>query len=654
MHRESRRLSRRLSFSASGRELAPAVTLRRTFREFWPDTRGLRPLFAAGVVFAVLAALCEVAAIRLFGHITDEVLTTRNLEAFWVPAFGWLGLATVAGAASFAGAYITALGAERFLLRLRDRVFGHLQTLAPDYAEKRRLGDLMARLTDDVEAIEELVGSGLVKAITTAASVVFFAGAAFLVRWDLALVTLALIPAFLLVSKLFAARFRVAAARERHSNGAMNSVLEEGLANQPLVQAYNRQRDEARRLHREGRTWLRANLSQAWLSGLYGPVVQVIETVCLIIVLGVGAWEIAAGRLTIGGLLAFAAYLALLYPAVQGLGELALTVSEAAAGSDRIIEVLRARPAVTDAPAAVAAGQGRGRVEFDRVGFAYPGRASRPALREVSFVAEPGEVLVITGPSGSGKSTLAKLLLRFYDPDEGRVLLDGADVRGLTRESLRENVTVLHQETMLFSGSVRDNIAYGRPAASMEEIIRAAETAGVHDFVQDLPRGYDTPVGQRGRLLSGGQRQRVAIARAVLRDAPVLVLDEPMTGLDEETAAQVMAPLGRLMAGRTTILITHDLRQVPSGARVIGLRPVPRHERIRLKRAGVPRLARDRAGAGRGTSRAGRQEAAHAVRSSGPVPVPLPREPREPGEPRGPREPREPLVPEPGGVDAGP
>ncbi|MED7923621.1 ABC transporter ATP-binding protein [Nonomuraea sp. LP-02] len=639
--RESRRLSRRLSFSASGRELAPAVTLRRTFREFWPDTRGLRPLFAAGVVFAVLAALCEVAAIRLFGHITDEVLTTRDLEGFWIPAFSWLGLAIVAGAASFAGAYVTALAAERFLLRLRDRIFGHLQTLAPDYAEKRRLGDLMARLTDDVEAIEELVGSGLVKAITTAASVVFFAGAAFLVRWDLALVTLALIPAFLLVSKLFAARFRVAAARERHSNGAMNSVLEEGLANQPLVQAYNRQRDEARRLHREGRTWLRANLSQAWLSGLYGPVVQVIETVCLIIVLGVGAWEIAAGRLTIGGLLAFAAYLALLYPAVQGLGELALTVSEAAAGSDRIIEVLRARPAVTDAPAAVAAGQGRGRVEFDRVGFAYPGRASRPALREVSFVAEPGEVLVITGPSGAGKSTLAKLLLRFYDPDEGRILLDGVDLRGLTRESLRENVTVLHQETMLFSGSVRDNIAYGRPAASMEEIIRAAETAGVHEFVKDLPRGYDTPVGQRGRLLSGGQRQRVAIARAVLRDAPVLVLDEPMTGLDEETAAQVMAPLGRLMAGRTTILITHDLRQVPSGARVIGLRPVPRQERIRVRRAGVPRLARDRArdraGAGHGASRAGHSEAARAVRSSGPVPWP-----------------REPLVPGPGGADAGP
>ncbi|NUO96925.1 MAG: ABC transporter ATP-binding protein, partial [Nonomuraea sp.] len=583
---ESRRPSRRLSLALSGRELAPAVSIRRTFREFWPDTKGLRRFFAGGVVFAILAALCEVAAIRLFGHITDEVLAIRDLDAFWAPAFIWLGLAAVAGLTSFAGTYATAFGAERFLLILRDRVFAHVQTLSPDFSENRRLGDLMARLTDDIEAIEELVGSGLVKLFTTVASAVFFAGAAFFIRWDLALVTMALIPAFLVVSKLFAARFRTAAARERSSNGAMNSVLEEGLANQALVQSYNRQGTESGRLHGEGRRWLRANLSQAWLSGLYQPVVQVIETVCLIVVIGFGAWEIVSGRLTLGGLLAFAAYLAMLYPAVQSLGELALTVSEAAAGSDRVIEVLRTRPIVTDGEGAVPLpGRSRGEVEFDGVGFTYPGR-TRPALRDLSFTAGPGDLVVCTGPSGSGKSTLAKLLLRFYDPDAGRILLDGRDIRGLTRDSLRENVAILHQETLLFSGSVRDNIAYGRPGASLDEVIRAAEAAGVHDFVKLLPQGYDTPVGQRGRLLSGGQRQRIAIARAILRDAPVLVLDEPMTGLDEATAAQIMKPLRRLMAGRTTILITHDLRHVPEGTRTVELEPVPREDRIRLKRVG--------------------------------------------------------------------
>ncbi|MEV0593111.1 ABC transporter ATP-binding protein [Nonomuraea cavernae] len=590
--RESRRVTRRLSFSLSGRgdrsSLAPTVSLRRTFREFWPGTRGLRRLFAAGAVFAILAALCEVAAIGLFGHITDEVLTTKNLAAFWAPAFMWLGLAAVAGLASFGGTYLTALGAERFLLNLRDRVFAHVQTLTPDYFENRRLGDLMARLTDDIEAIEELVGSGVVKLITTAASVVFFAGAAFYVRWDLALVTMALVPAFLLISKVFASRFRTAAARERRSNGAMNSVIEESLANQPLVQAYNRQDNESVRLNREGQGWLRANLSQAWLSGLYGPLVQVLETVCLIIVLGFGAWQIAQGRLTLGGLLAFAAYLAMLYPAVQSLGQIALTVSEAAAGSDRVLEILDARPAVTDRPVAVPLiTRSHGRIEFDDVGFTYPNRR-RPTLSHLSFVAEPGELIVCTGPSGAGKSTLTKLLLRFYEPGTGRILLDGADIRDVTRASLRENVTILHQESMLFSGSVRENIAYGRSGASLDDVIRAAELAGVHDFITTLPRGYETPLGQRGRLVSGGQRQRIAIARALLRDAPVLVLDEPMTGLDEATAARVMAPLRRLMAGRTTILITHDLRHVPVEARRIVLEPTRRVDRIRIRRLGVP------------------------------------------------------------------
>ncbi|MFB4290957.1 ABC transporter transmembrane domain-containing protein [Nonomuraea sp. ATR24] len=546
-------------------------------------------MLAAGVVFAAVAALCEVAAIGLFGRITDEVLTTRDLGAFWGPALTWLGLAAVAGVASLTGTYATAVGAERFLLSLRDRVFTHIQTLSPDYGENRRLGDLMARLTDDIEAIEELMGSGLVKLFTTAASVVFFAGAAFYVRWDLALITMALVPAFLVVSKMFASRFRVASARERSSNGEMNSVIEEGLANQALVQSYNRQSAESARLHATGRGWLRANLSQAWLAGLYGPAVQVLETVCLIVILGVGAWEIAAGRLTLGGLLAFAAYLAMLYPAVQSLGEIALTVSEAAAGSDRVMEVLRTRPAVEDAPGARPLPvRAAGRVGFEHVGFRYPGRR-RPALQNLSFTAEPGELVVLTGPSGAGKSTLAKLLLRFYDPDTGRVLLDGHDIRELTRASLRDNITILHQETLLFSGTVRDNIAYGRPDATHDEVIRAAELAGVHDFVRTLPRGYDSQVGQRGRLLSGGQRQRVAIARAILRDAPVLVLDEPMTGLDQATATRIMEPLRRLMAGRTTILITHDLRHLPQDARVIELEPAGRESRIRLKRLGAQR-----------------------------------------------------------------
>lgn len=588
---ESRRATRRLSFSArpgvrsviQGPELAPAVMIRKAFTEFWPDTRGVRRLFAIGGILAIVAALCEVAAIGLFAVITDQVLAQHDLGAFWTPAFAWLGLAVLAGLVSFGGSYLTALAAERFLLKLRDRVFAHVQTLTPDFFNNRRLGDLMARLTDDIEAIETLVGSGLVKAFTTVISVIVFSAAAFIVRWDLALVTFALIPAFVLISKVFAAKFRVAAGRERLSNGLMNSVIEESLSNQTLVQAYNRQEAEAGHLHRQGLSWLRANMSQAWLSGLYGPSVQVLETICMIVILGFGAWEISAGRLTIGGLLAFAAYLAYLYPAVQNLGELALNVSEAAAGSDRVMEVLKARPGVTDGPAArPLAVRATGRLEFEQVGFTYPNR-TRPALDDLSFSVEPGELIVCTGPSGAGKSTLAKLLLRFYEPTSGRILLDGTDIRDITCASLRDNITLLHQESLLFSGTARDNIAYGKSGATFEEVVAAAKLADAHDFINRLPDKYDTPLGQRGRLLSGGQLQRIAIARALLRNAPVLVLDEPMTGLDAVTAARVMEPLRRLMAGRTTILITHDLRHVPESARTITLEPVRRSNRIRLK-----------------------------------------------------------------------
>jgi ATP-binding cassette subfamily B protein len=278
----------------------------------------------------------------------------------------------------------------------------------------------------------------------------------------------------------------------------------------------------------------------------------------VLLVFGAGAWQLSNGRLTLGGLLAFAVCLAYLYPPVQALSELVLGVSEAAESSARITELLEFRPDVTDTRAAVRSRvRSQGRIEFDQVTFGYPG--GPPIIDQCSFVARPGRVLAVTGPSGSGKSTLTRLLLRFYDPASGRILLDGVDIRELSLPTLRYNISLLLQETILFPGTVRDNIAYGRPHAAEQQILAAAGAAAAHEFINGLPEGYGTQVGQRGRLLSGGQRQRISIARAILRDAPVLVLDEPTAGLDTAGARRVMTPLARLMAGRTTILITHDL-----------------------------------------------------------------------------------------------
>jgi ATP-binding cassette subfamily B protein len=523
-----------------------------------------------GGVLAVAAAACEVAAIWLFGVITDHALAAKSLDAFWAPAAEWLGVALVSGLATFAGDYATALAGERFLLRIRDSTFAHVQRLSPEFFDKNKLGDLMTRLTADIEAIEQLVASGLVNLFTSLVSVVFFAGAAFYIRWDLALVACALVPLFLLVSKSFSAKFRSVAGRERRSYAAITSLVEESLSNQSLVQAYNRQETEERRLHREGNTWLRAKMSETRLSALYEPIVQVVETFCVLVVLGMGAWDLSHDRITLGGLLSFAAYIGYLYPPIQSLGGLMLTASEAGASSDRVIEVLETHPAVAEDPSPRKRMARRGRIAFDEVTFCYPG-AERATLERISFRIGPGELTLITGASGSGKSTITKLLLRFYDPTAGRIRLDGVDLRELSLHAVRDNITLLQQENMLFPGTVSDNIAYGRPGVTDAEIVAASIAADAHDFITALPNGYQTPVGQRGRLLSGGQRQRIAIARAIIRDAPVLILDEPTAGLDAPTARRVLEPLRRLMAGRTTILITHDLHLAPAADHTIVL-----------------------------------------------------------------------------------
>jgi len=528
-----------------------------TLRRFWPFAVPDKKLLVYGGLLAVLAAGAEVTAVYLFGVITDDALTAKKLSAFWAPAAMWLGAAIVGAVATFYGDCMTTLAGERFLFRLRNSVFAHVQKLPLDFLDNSRLGDLMTRLTDDVEAIEGLVASGLIRTATAAISVVTFAVAAFVIRWDLALAACALVPIFWLVSRSIGGRVQEAALDERESNGTIASVVEESLSNQAVVQAYNRQHVEEQRLQKEGQTWLEARMAEARLSLLYGPVVQVVETVCILAVLGMGAWELSASRITLGGLLSFAAFLGYLYPPIQSLGQLSLTAAEAAAAVERLDDLVLTPPAVEDKGGEDDGWRCHGRVDVVEVGFRYP-QAERPTVDRLSFAANPGELVMLAGPSGAGKSTVTKLLLRFYDPSAGRIMLDGVDIRQLPLRTLRENVTLLHQESQLFGGSIYDNIAYGRPSASPDEVIRAAQMADAHKFVAGLPEGYDTNVGHRGRLLSGGQRQRIAIARALLRDTPILVLDEPTTGLDRESANRIMEPLRRLMAGRTTILITHD------------------------------------------------------------------------------------------------
>jgi ATP-binding cassette subfamily B protein len=535
---------------------APPVPIRSIVRRFWPDARPYRKWLLVSLVAIVLVPAIDAAMIWMFKLVVDQVLRPADLGAFWPIAFAYLGLALLAGIVTFIDEYTSAWVGERFLLGLRTRVFEHVQGLSLDFFERRRLGDTLARLTGDVAAIESFVLSGLVDALSAIVTIVVFTTLLFILSWELALASLIVLPAFWAAARWFSRRIKEASRERRRHSGSISAVAEESLANAPLVQAYNRQRWEVGRFHEQGERTFRAQMASTRLRALYTPVVGVIELVGGLVVMGVGTWQLSRGSLTLGGLLAFLVALSRLYSPVKSLSKLSTTIYSASAGAERVIELLDHEPAVADGRRPL--GRVAGAVELDGVSFAYPG-TSGPSLHDIDLRVEPGSTVALVGRSGAGKTTVAKLLLRFYDPDAGAVRVDGVDLREARLDSLRANVALLLQETLVFDGTVRENIAYGRPDASDEEIERAARAAEAHEFIVGLPHGYDTPVGQRGRRLSGGQRQRVAIARALIRDAPVLILDEPTSAMDAESGDRMLAALGRLMEGRTTIVISHDL-----------------------------------------------------------------------------------------------
>lgn len=519
----------------------------------------------------VIAALGETAAILLFSDLTDNALQAGKLSAFWSPAGKWFAVTVLGAIVGYVGNSLAVWTAERFVMRLRARVFGHIQDLPPDFFQRHRLGDLVERLTGDVEAIEHMVVSGVVGTISAVFSVVFFSAAALWIRWDLALATFVLAPLFWLSAKLFSSRIKDVSRDERVADGAITSVVEESLGNILLTQAYNRKRAEEKRLRVEAKAWMKASVTSGRLSERYSQLVEVVETVCVLVVIGLGAWEISQDRMTIGKLLAFAAFLGYLYPPIRSLGTLGLTLNAATAGAERLLEILDAEPSVRDPERPVPVPRRvQGHVDFEYTNFRYPG-AEKDSLRNISFSAHPGELVLVTGASGAGKSTISKLLLRFYDPSAGAVRLDGIPLSDYPVDHLRENVTLLPQKTLILHDTIRENIACGRPGATDEEIVSAARDAQAHDFIAALPQGYLTPIDQHTAQLSGGQLQRIAIARAMLRDSPVLVLDEPTTGLDALAARRVVKPLRRLMAGRTTIMITHDLNLAPDADRILVL-----------------------------------------------------------------------------------
>jgi ATP-binding cassette, subfamily B, bacterial len=537
--------------------MARGFPVRTLFSRFWPFARPLRGAMAVSVLVLLTVPAVEAAQVWLFKVLVDEALVPADLGPLGWIVIAYLALFMVGAVFSFADDYLSAWIGERFILSVRRRLYRHLLRQSPDVLDRRRLGDVLTRVSGDVQTIESFLLAGVGEAISAFARIAIFGGLLFYLQWDLALVSLVVAPLFWLSARRFSRLIRDAAREKRRRAGSLGAVSEEGLANAVLVQTSNQEAAEHMRFERESVGSMRAELAATRLRALFAPIVELIELAGVLIVLAWGTWALSTGALTLGGLLAFVTYLGLLYRPARDLGQVATGVFDASAAAERVLELLDREPLVVDRPAAQPLGRSRGRLELDGVSFRYPD-APRRALTDVSLRVEPGETVLVSGQSGAGKSTLARLAVRLYDPDEGAVRLDGVDLRELRLSSVRANVGTLLQEQLLFDATVRENLVYGRPGATEDDVLAVARATGLDEVVAALPLGYDTPVGQRGRALSGGQRQRVALARTLLRDTPVVVLDEPFTGLDEAGVRRLLPALEEFCRGRTTMLISHD------------------------------------------------------------------------------------------------
>jgi subfamily B ATP-binding cassette protein MsbA len=547
---------------------SPPVPLQKIFRRFWPYVRSYRFWIILSLLFIALQPMVQSATIWLLQVFIDRVLMEGNFSPLYLLVLTYLGLTLLGGALSFSGTYLSNWVGQNFILSLRKSLFEHLQGLSLNFFEGRKLGDIISRLSNDISSIERLVVSGATSAVSYTFQLLVFIGMLFFMQWKLALVSLIVVPLFYVVTRFFSRKIKMASRERTRREGAINAVSEESFSNVALMQAYNRQNTESERFDLQNQRSFKAKMLKVRLKAAFSPLISLIEMTGTLVVMVVGAILFFNNEITLGALIAFMTLLRRLYSPVRGLSKLLNTIYSASASAERVIEFMEEEPLVKEKPYELS--RTTGRVEFEKVSFSYPDKSSK-VLSNVSFTVNPGESIALVGSSGAGKSTIVKLLMRFYDPISGRILLDGHVLNGLKLESLRENVAVLFQESLIFDGTVRENIAYGKPEATEEEIVQAAISADAHEFIQRLSEGYDTAVGQKGRNLSGGQRQRLAIARAMIRNASILILDEPTEGLDGNSERRVMEPMKRLMQDKATLIITHNLRSAAAADRILFL-----------------------------------------------------------------------------------
>lgn len=518
-----------------------------------------RRLFEA-IVCIIIAAGANLYLPWIIKDMIDKVLAEKDMLMLNVIAAGIVITFLIRGIFYYGQSYLVSFVGERVIIDVREILFKKFQRLPLSYFDRHQTGEIMSYITNDVAALQNALVDRLIELVTESSIFVGSLVMMFLLDWQLSLLTLITVPLVGEAMKIFGRKMKSSGSVIQERLADITALMQESISAVRVVKSFVREDFEIQRFTRENDLNFRAQMKSVQIQSLLTPTVEFLAALAVTVIVWFGGYEVVNGNITAGALVAFLTYAVNLANPVKRISRVYGTIQKAMAGAERVFGIMDMPEAIADKPEAKAMPAVKGYVEFDDVTFGY--KDDILALEHISFKAEPGQMIAFVGPSGAGKSTIANLIPRFYDVNGGAIRIDGQDVRDVTMSSLREQIGIVPQETMLFSTTVRENIRYGRLDATDDDIVQAAKDANAHEFIMQLPEGYDTKIGERGLNLSGGQRQRIAIARAILKNPQLLILDEATSALDTESEKIVQAALDRLMVGRTSFVIAHRLSTI--------------------------------------------------------------------------------------------
>lgn len=508
----------------------------------------------------ILAAGANLYVPWILRDIIDEVLTTKNMSMLNTIASGIVVVFFLRGIFFYGQTYLMSYIGQKVIIDIREAIYRHLQRLSLSYYEKRQTGQLMSYITNDVAAVQGALVESMIELVTEGMTLIGSLAAMFYLHWQLSLLTLITAPLVGQTMNIFGKKLRTSSTLIQERAADITSVLQESISSVRVIKSFAREDYEIDRFKEQNHQNFRAQMKNSQIMATLTPIIEFVAAIGITMIIWYGGREVINNNLTAGSLIAFLTYSVNLSNPIKRLSRVYGNIQKAMAAAERVFDVLDTKPEIEDLPGATTLAKIDGSVAFNNVTFEY--KEGEPALQEVKLIVKPGQVVAIVGPSGAGKTTIGNLIPRFYDPVAGNITIDGIDIKTVTLKSLREQIGIVPQETILFNGSVYNNILYGRLDASQDEVIAAAKAANAHNFIMEMPEAYDAPIGERGSKLSGGQKQRISIARAILKNPRILILDEATSALDAESEQLVQEAVDKLMVGRTSFVIAHRLSTV--------------------------------------------------------------------------------------------